>query len=186
MRIVGITGSIASGKTTVAHMLAGRKYPLFNADKAVSNLYKKKNFTKILVKRFKLDGNKKIKDQIKLVLKKNKKNLYKLETIIHPLVRKEMKIFLKKKNKLLFLEIPLLIESKLKKYFDKVIFVDAKKKIRLKRYLKRNGKQKTFNLLNNRQLSPVIKKKICDYTINNNFSLELLKKNVKNFMKIYE
>lgn len=97
-----------------------------------------------------------------------------------------MKIFLKKKNKLLFLEIPLLIESKLKKYFDKVIFVDAKKKIRLKRYLKRNGKQKTFNLLNNRQLSPVIKKKICDYTINNNFSLELLKKNVKNFMKIYE
>jgi len=84
------------------------------------------------------------------------------------------------------LEIPLLIESKLKKYFDKIIFVDAKKKIRLKRYLKRNGKKKTFNLLNNRQLSPANKKKICDYTVNNNFSLAILKKNVKNFIKTYE
>ena len=94
-----------------------------------------------------------------------------------------MKIFLKKKDKFLFLEIPLLIESKLKKYFDKVIFVDAKKKVRLKRYLKRDGKLKTFNLLDNRQLSPIFKKRMCDYTINNNFSLVILKKTVKNFMK---
>ena len=42
MKIIGITGSIASGKTTVAHLMAGKKYPLFSADKAVSNLYKKK------------------------------------------------------------------------------------------------------------------------------------------------
>jgi len=183
MRIIGITGSIASGKTTVTSLMAGKKYPLFSADKTVLNLYKKKNFVKILNKKFKLNPKKKIKEQIKLVLKKNKKNLHKLETIIHPLVRKEMKIFLKKKDKFLFLEIPLLIESKLKKYFDKVIFVDAKKKVRLKRYLKRDGKLKTFNLLDNRQLSPIFKKRMCDYTINNNFSLVILKKTVKNFMK---
>ena len=186
MRIVGITGSIASGKTTVAHILAGKKYPLFSADKTVSDLYKKKNFVKILIRKFKLNENKNNKEQIKLILKKNKKKIHELESIIHPLVRKKMKIFLKKKNKFLFLEIPLLIESKLKKYFDKIIFVDAKKKIRLKRYLKRNGKKKTFNLLNNRQLSPANKKKICDYTVNNNFSLAILKKNVKNFIKTYE
>ena len=183
MRIIGITGSIASGKTTVSNLMAGKKYPLFSADKIVFNLYKKKNFVKILNKKFKLNQKKNIKEQIKLVLKKNKKNLHKLETIIHPLVRKEMKIFLKKKDKFLFLEIPLLIESKLKKYFDKVIFVDAKKKIRFKRYLKRDGKLKTFNLLDNRQLSSTFKKRMCDYTINNNFSLAILKKTVKNFMK---
>ena len=183
MRIIGITGSIASGKTTVSNLMAGKKYPLFSADKTVFNLYKKKNFVKILNKKFKLNQKKNIKEQIKLVLKKNKKNLHKLETIIHPLVRKEMKIFLKKKDKFLFLEIPLLIESKLKKYFDKVIFVDAKKKIRLKRYLKKDGKLKTFNLLDNRQLSSIFKKRVCDYTINNNFSLAILKKTVKNFMK---
>ena len=43
MKIIGITGSIASGKTTVAHLMAKKKYPLFSADIVVSNLYKKKN-----------------------------------------------------------------------------------------------------------------------------------------------
>ena len=44
MKIIGITGSIASGKTTVAHMMSNKKYPLFSADEIVSNLYKKKKF----------------------------------------------------------------------------------------------------------------------------------------------
>jgi dephospho-CoA kinase len=184
--IIGITGSIASGKTTVAHLMAGNKYPLFSADKVVSNLYKKNNFIKILIKKFNLHKNKKIKEQIKLVLKKKKKNLRKLEAIIHPLVQKEMKIFLKKKNKFLFLEIPLLIESKLKKYFDIVIFVNTKKNIRLKRYLKKHGNKKTFNLLDDRQLSPVVKKKNCNHTLNNNYSLAIIKKAVKIFMKNIE
>ncbi|MDC0426483.1 dephospho-CoA kinase [Pelagibacteraceae bacterium] len=186
MRIVGITGSIASGKTTAAHLMAGKKYPLFSADKIVQNLYKKKFFINILIKKFKLDKNRKIKEQIKLILKKNKKNFYKLEAIIHPLVRREMKFFLKKKNHFLFLEIPLLIESKLIKYFDKVVFIDSKKKIRLKRYLKKEGNKKTFALLNSRQLQPKIKKEMSDYVIKNNFSLAILKKNVKNFIKTYE
>jgi dephospho-CoA kinase len=186
MRIIGITGSIASGKTTVARLLAGKKYPLYSADKVVTNLYKKKQFIKLLVKKFKLNKNKKIKEQIKFLIKKNKKNLYKLEKIAHPLVRKEMKTFLKKKNKFLFLEIPLLIESKINHYFDKIIFVNAEKKIRLKRYVKKKGKKKIFSLLDNRQLSPTVKKKLCDYIINNNNSLAILKKNVKNLMKNYE
>ena len=186
MRIIGITGSIASGKTTVAHLMAGRKYPLFSADKVVANLYKKKYFIKTLLKKFKLNKNQNIKNQVKLVLKKNKKSIYKLEAIVHPLVRREMKIFIRKKNKFLFLEIPLLIESKLSKYFDKVIFVDTKKTIRLKRYLKKEGNKKTFNLLNKRQLPSITKKKLCDFTIYNNNSLGILKKNVKNLMNSYE
>ena len=186
MKIIGITGSIASGKSTVAHLMARKKYPLFSADNIVSNLYKKKNFNKILVKKFKLNSKERIKNQINLVLKNNKDNLYKLESIIHPFVRKEMIKFIKKKNKLLFLEIPLLIESKLNMYFDKLIFVEAKKNLRLKRYLKKKGDLKTFRLLNKRQLSPALKKNVCDYTINNNYSLAILRKNVKNFIKKYE
>ena len=42
MKIIGITGSIASGKTTVAHLMARKKYPLFSADNVVSNLYSDK------------------------------------------------------------------------------------------------------------------------------------------------
>jgi len=186
MKIIGITGSIASGKTTVAHLMSGKKYPLFSADVIVSNLYKKIFFNKILIKKFKLNSKKKIKDQIKIVLKKNKNNLNKLESIIHPFVRKKMINFLKKKNKMLFLEIPLLLEAKLSRYFDRLIFVKANKKLRLKRYLERRGNKQIFNLLDKRQLSPILKKNICDLTIDNNYSLATLKKNVKNLMKNYE
>ena len=186
MKIIGITGSIASGKTTVAHLMARKKYPLFNADIVVSNLYKKKKFNEILIKKFKLNNKKQIKNQIKLILKKNKNNLYKLESIIHPFVRKEIKNFLKKKSKMLFLEIPLLVESKLNKYFDKVIFVGANKKLRFKRYIKKGGNKNMFRLLDRRQLSMAVKKNICDYTIENNYSLVMLKRNVKNFIKNYE
>ena len=97
-----------------------------------------------------------------------------------------MNNFLKKKEKILVLEIPLLIEGKLNKYFDKIIFVDAKKKLRLKRYLKQNTDKETFEILNKRQLSPILKKKVCDLIINNNYSLGILKKNVKKFTKNYE
>ena len=87
---------------------------------------------------------------------------------------------------MLFLEIPLLLESKLNNYFDKLIFVGANKNLRLERYLKKQGDKRTFILLDKRQLSPAFKKNICDYTINNNYSLAILKKNVKNFTKKYE
>ena len=86
----------------------------------------------------------------------------------------------------MILEVPLLIESKLNKNFDKIIFVDAKKKIRLKRYLKTTNDNKTFEILNKRQLSSSVKKKVCDLVINNNYSLTTLKNNVKKFIKNYE
>ena len=61
MKIIGITGSIASGKTTTAQLMAGKKYPLFSADKIVSSLYKKKKFIKILIKEFRLEKKKRLK-----------------------------------------------------------------------------------------------------------------------------
>jgi dephospho-CoA kinase len=182
MSIIGITGSIASGKSTVARLIAKKKYPLFSADKVVSDLYKNSRFIKLLAKKFKLREKKKIKNQIRLLVRKNNNKLKVLENIIHPIVRRKMNVFLKKKNKVLVLEIPLLIENKLDRYFDKIIFIDAKKKLRLKRYLKKNSEKKIFEMLNKKQLSPNIKKKACDLVINNNYSLAILEKNVK---KIY-
>ena len=119
---IGITGSIASGKTTVAKMLSRRKYPIFNADKAVRQIYKNNIFKKKVYKKFKLLNKKDIKNKIKKIISKNKKSLKDLERIIHPLVRKEVRNFTKKnKNKkFIVFEIPLLIESKLMKNYDKV------------------------------------------------------------------
>ena len=57
-----------------------------------------------------------------------------------------MKNFLiTKKKKNLFYEIPLLIENKLMKYFDIIIFIKAKKKLRLKRFKAKGGDEKLFN-----------------------------------------
>ena len=61
MKSIGITGSIASGKSTVAKLMAGKKYPLFSADQVVTNLYKNKKFIQKLIKKFNLIKNENIK-----------------------------------------------------------------------------------------------------------------------------
>ena len=83
-------------------------------------------------------------------------------------------------------EIPLLIESKLMKNYDKIIFVNSSKSLRLKRYIKRGKSKRIFNILDKRQLSPEKKNKFSDYTINNNYSLKKLTKNVKLIKIKYE
>ena len=181
---IGITGSLASGKSTVAKMISSRKYPVYNADKVVKKIYKTNVFKTKVFKKFKLKNKKNIKNKIKKIISSDKKYLKDLEKIIHPLVRKQIIKFIKKNRgkKFLIFEIPLLIESKQMQSYDKIIFVNSRIDLRLKRYLKRGNNKRFFNLLNKRQLSPANKIKYCDHVINNNGSLKLLKRNIKNIM----
>ena len=178
---IGVTGSLASGKSTVAKIISRGRPPIFDADKVVKNLYKKRKFIKKIKKEFSIKKSKNIKKEIRNLVKNDKRKLKKLETIIHPLVRREMRalILSKKNKKLLIFDIPLLIESKLMKYFDIIVFVHAKRKLRLKRYLYKKGNKKIFTILNKRQIMPSKKIKISDHVIYNNSSLKVLKKNVK-------
>ena len=163
---IGITGSLASGKTTASKILSSKKRPLFSADKAVKELYKNKRFKQVLSKKFKIKNNNQIKESLKKLLMEKKENIKKLEKMIHPLVRKKMKSFTSqnKKKKILFYEIPLLIESRLMKYFNLIIFIRAKKQLRLKRFTSNRGNKKLFNLLNNKQMADKKKSKFCDHT----------------------
>ena len=78
------------------------------------------------------------------------------------------KFTLKNKNKkVLFYEIPLLIESKLMKHFDKIIFIKAKKKLRLKRFKLKRGSKKLFEIFNDKQMRDQKKVKFCDYVVVN-------------------
>ena len=90
MFILGVTGSISSGKTTVAKIMGSNKYPIFFADRVVAKIYKDKKFLNKLFKLFKFKSKKKIKSQIKQIIKKDKKKFRKLEFLIHPEVRKKM------------------------------------------------------------------------------------------------
>ena len=176
---IGITGSLSSGKSSVAKILSKNKDILFSADKIVRNLYLNTQFKKKVKKKFKVKKNN-IKEEIKLKLLKKEISLKELGLIIHPFVRKKMREFHKKnKNKeIILFEIPLLIESKLMKFFDFIILVVAPKKNRLKRYLKSGGKKEMFYLLDKNQISAKRKIKYCDYLIVNNKSKNILKNKV--------
>ena len=185
---IGITGSLASGKSTVAKLISRNRYPIFSADKTVKNLYKKRIFIDKVKKKFNFKSKNNLKKKVKNLIRKDKKVLKQLELIIHPLVRREMRNFIRsKKNiKIKIFEIPLLIESKLKKYFDVIVFVGAKKNIRLKRYVSAGGDKKIFTILEKRQDKPSKKIKISDHIIYNNKSIKNLKKNVKFLINKYE
>jgi len=68
---IGITGSLASGKSTVARLISRKKYPIFSADNAVKTLYKKRIFTKKIQKQLHLKNNRNLKNKIKNLIKKN-------------------------------------------------------------------------------------------------------------------
>ena len=185
---IGITGSLSSGKTTASKILSANRGPLFNADKAVKELYRNIRFQKLICRKFKIKNNKQIKKNLKKLILADKNNIKKLEKVIHPFVREKMKKFtLKNKNKkFLFYEVPLLIESKLMKKFDLIIFIKAKKKIRIKRFMQKRGDANLFRLLDNKQIQDNKKAKQCDYVVVNEKNFKILKKILSNIMTKYE
>ena len=188
MKKIGITGSLASGKTTASKIISAKKGPLFNADYVVKKIYAKKSFKQLISKKFNLSNNSNLKKNLKIKILENKKNLIILEKLIHPKVRKEMKKFIKKNKgkKFLFFEIPLLIESKLMKNFDVIIFIKAKKSLRLKRFKSKGNNKKLFKLLDNKQIGEDKKMKLCDHVIVNEKNLKFLKIKLLAILEKYE
>ena len=104
MKKIGITGSLASGKTTASKILSSRKGPLFSADSVVKKLYNNNNFKNLLRKKFKIKKKQNIKTTLRKRILSHKNEINKLEKIIHPKVRKEMRKFISqnKKKKIYF------------------------------------------------------------------------------------
>ena len=180
---IAIIGDIGSGKSFVAKLFG---YPVFDADKEVSKIYKKnKNcFKKIKKKLPKFITSFPIKKkELKEAVLENKNNLKKIGNIVHPEVRKNMNEFIKtnKEKKILVFDIPLLLENKIyNKKNMKLVFVEAKKEDIIKKLKKRkNYNKKIINKLRRLQLSIEFKKKKSDYIIKNNFKSSNLKKHVK-------
>ena len=153
-KIIGITGGIGSGKTTVCDYLKKNNFAVHESDKVVAQMYKnpsksflhflKKNISKEVVKNNKIN-----KQKITDIIFNNPKTRRILEGHVHKQVKKSRDSFVKKnaKNKkgVMFIDIPLLFENKLEKTFDVVLCVMAKKKIRRERVLK--NKKFTKNIL---------------------------------------
>ena len=180
---IALIGDIGSGKTHVSKKF---NYPVFNADNEVSKLYKKNikcfnKFKKIFPKYItKLPIEKK---QLTKVILANPSNLKKIVKIIHPEVQYCMNKFLKKNknSKIVVLDIPLLLENKINKKGDILIFIDAKKKEINKRLKKKHASNHKF--LRKFQLPVEVKKKKSDFVIKNNFRNNSIKKNVKTILE---
>ena len=179
---IGILGDIGSGKSYVANNLG---FPVFDADYEVAKLYKKNKkiflkLKKILPKNIKSFPIEK-KEITEAILEK-KGNLKKIIEIVHTEVRKKMNLFFKKNKskKFVVLDVPLLLENKLNKKGDVLIFVDSKKSDILKKLLKRkNFNKKLFNKFKKIQFSSQYKMKKSHFVIKNDFTKKTLKKSVK-------
>ena len=179
---IGIVGDIGSGKSYVARRFG---LPVFNADFEVNKIYKKnrKCYRKLKKKFPKYVFSFPIRrKELSRVVLENKSNVKKINKIIHPVVRLKMNKFLNKnkKKKAVVLDIPLLLESKINKKKDILVFVEAKKKEINKRLKKRgNFNLKVFKKLQKLQLPLEIKKKKSNFLLKNNFKSLSVKKNVK-------
>ncbi len=142
---LGLTGGIASGKSTVAAMFAREGIPVFNADAVVHRLYRRADVIASIGASFpgcvqdgKID---------RLVLAEevffDHAKLHALERLLHPLVHREERVFWRRgmleRRWCVISEIPLLFESDAQGRYDAVILADAPPMIQKQRALRRKG-----------------------------------------------
>ena len=184
---IGILGDIGSGKSFVAKNFG---YPVFNADHEVSKLYLKnkkiyQKLKKILpeyIHKFPID-----KIQLSKAILANNFNLKKIIKIVHKEIRNKMRIFLNKNrnSEFVILDIPLLLENKINKKNDILVFIDSNK-IDISRNLKKrkNFNPKILKKFQKIQLSIAYKKKKSKFIIKNKFTKISVKNQVKDILKI--
>ena len=168
MIIIGITGSIGMGKTTIALMLKSFGIPIHDSDIVVKKLLnddfiineiKKKWPTCVINNKKKLKIN---KEKLSKIIFDNNKEKQKLENLIHPYVIKNRDNFIRinKNRKIIGVDVPLLYETKTDKICNYIFLASASEEIQKKRVLGRtNMNIEKFNKINNNQLSNFEKKK---------------------------
>ena len=194
MKIIGLSGGIASGKNTVADIFHELGIEVFDADAVVHNLYlQDQEIIKLVAQNFleSFDGkiiNRKI---LSALISKNPSQIHILEKIIHPKIREIYQNFLEKnlqkKSNFVVINIPLLLESNQYKT-DKIIAIIADEKTRQDRYIQRvvadlknsnsdliNELKNKFLMLKNKQISDEERIKKADFVIYNDYDLADLK-----------
>lgn len=192
--IVGLTGPTGSGKSQIINLIKSSNIFIIDCDKVSHNILNQNlylyneliaNFSNII-----LDNNKKIDRKIlgKIVFS-DKLNLLKLNQIVFPYIKTEIINTINKYNsnfKVILLDAPTLIQSKLDRLCDQIIVVMANRKIRLNRILIRDNltNSEANNRLNN-QLSDDEYLKKANHVIYNNDDIDHLKKQVDKIFRGY-
>ena len=191
--VVGITGGIGAGKSTLTERLIKKGYFVYDSDYEVGELYKapKHEFVEFLKKiglNNSIEKNKINKKTIAEIIFSHEKTKNKLEEYIHKNLKKKREMFIKNhkklKTKIIFLDVPLLFEKKLENKFQKIISVISTKETRYKRIQKnKNFSKIIFNRILKKQTNDKTRRKKSDFIIINNSSKN---KYIKKIDKILE
>lgn len=184
--ILGLTGGIGTGKSTVAKMLREKNIPVVDTDSISKEIIE---YPEIIEKikaeiSSKIFNNENKLDRKKLseIVFENKDKLKKLNEIMHPVILKKMweeVEKLKKDYKIIVVDIPLLFEINMENEVDKVLLIYSSKEIQIERIMNRDGRsrEEAIKIINS-QMPLYKKREKSDYIIQNNDSLEKLKKNL--------
>ncbi len=178
MVVIGLTGSIGTGKSTAADYLAQKGVPVWSADAAVHDLYRGKaaqlveaEFPGVLV------NGEVSRERLMDYLMSNAQAIETLEGIIHPLVEQDRAQFIErhrqKGSRAVLLDIPLLFEKRLEKRVDLSLLITAAPAVQRERVLARpRMSERKFNIIRKRQMSQSDKEKKADYIIDNSGTLD--------------
>lgn len=188
--VIGITGGIASGKSTICSLLLSEGYKIIDSDQ----INKKLSLIGMpvyneIVKHFGddyvlPDGNINKSKLAKLIFSNNEAKL-RLNEITHPLILKEIKREIDSSEGIVFVDVPLLFEGNLENLFDKIICVYLEKNIQLKRLMHRDNIDENYALQKiNSQMDLDIKKMKSDFVIDTNCDLDCIKKQINSIINI--
>lgn len=190
--IIGLTGSIATGKSTVSRMLKQKGYPIVDADE-ISRLVVEPG-SSVLSEIAQTFGEEVLlpdgslnREKLGNLIFNNEEQRKKLNGIIHPAVRQEMirqkEEWLEKGANTIIMDIPLLFESKLQSYVDKIIVVSATPAVQKERLIARNCySAEEADARINSQLPIVEKEKGADAVINNDGTLDETEKQLNEIL----
>ena len=195
--IIGLTGGIGTGKSTVSRKLRERGYPVIDLDVISREVIEYPEVIDELVRNFGIEilesqnnisGKKSIsRNKLRQTVFKEEKKVSVLNSIMHPPIVKEMRRQieeLRKSYKTVFVEVQLLFEAKLEKEFDIIVLVYADKKTQLERVLKRDGRSEgEVQQIINAQMDMTEKRRLSNYIIENNGDSEMLDLEIEKFIK---
>jgi len=189
---VGLTGGIATGKSTVKNIFKDLGAYVIDADEVVKNLWQEKEIIQqakeiLEINPVDKNGNLKTKE-IASIIFNNPQKKKELEQLFHPEVFKRIQLFFKEvekkdKNAVAVAEVPLMIETGSYKNYDVVALVYAPKDVQIKRLLQKGYSEKEAQERLSSQMDIEEKKKYADIVIHNTKDLQHLKQEVKD---VYE
>lgn len=188
-KIIGLTGGIGSGKTTVARFIEEMGYPVYNSDTRAKDLVNESDELKAAI--IQLLGPQAYDENglydrkyVGSVVFSNDELLKQLNAIIHPAVNKDFHDWIRKQSReIIFKETALLFELKLNLQCDKSLLVTADESIRIKRVMDRDSKtyREVEKVIDN-QMPERKKIRLADYVIENNSDIEHLRLSTEKIM----